>query len=307
MELFDELLDKSIYFSFDRSGYKRHAREFEDEHFEGIGKVAIVTGANAGIGLAVTNALIQCGVKVYMLCRSKERGKKAIAEILEQTPKAFLKLCHVDVSEPSSVKAFIKKEDLPEIDILINNAGGMPDTLTKNSEGNEIVWASHVVGHYLLTEGLISTNKLAVGARIITVSSGGMYTQKLDLSDLNFEATEYNKYKAYANAKRAQVILNELFQEQYGEDYTFSCMHPGWANTGGVKTAMPWFHWWMEKRLRTVEEGADTIVWLALTQNDYPGGKFWFDRKAAPTHFRDKTIESRRQREELLQLLYTMK
>ncbi|MEM1283272.1 MAG: SDR family NAD(P)-dependent oxidoreductase [Chlamydiota bacterium] len=303
MKIFDRLLDKSIYFSFDRSGYKRHAKEFKNETFVGEGKVAIVTGANAGIGLGVTKALCQSGVKVHMLCRSLERGKKAVEEICTNQEDAQLSLLQVDVSEPKSIDAFLGSDRHQQFDIIVNNAGGMPEILTKNSLDHEIVWASHVSGHYRLTQGLIEQDQLRLGARVITVSSGGMYSQKLDLSDLNFQKSDYNKYTAYANAKRAQVILNELWHERYGEAIRFSCMHPGWVRTDGVRFAMPWFYWWMEKRLREVGEGADTVVWLALTREKYRGGQFWFDRKEAPVHLAEKTKESHKHREELLEVL----
>lgn len=303
MKFIDRLLDKTIYFSFDRTGYKRHAKEFKDEIYCAKGKTAIVTGANAGIGLAVTRAFCQQGLRVSMLCRSEEKAETAKKQLLREFPDAQLDIFCVDVSEQKSVKAFLQRSDIGRVDIVVNNAGGMPETLTLNSEGNEIVWASHVVGHFLLVEGLIEREKLGPGARVITVSSGGMYSQKLDLSDINFEKTEYNKYIAYANAKRAQVILNELWQQKHDGDVVFSCMHPGWANTGGVRKAMPRFYSWMKNRLRTVEEGADTIVWLALTSVCYPSGRFWFDRKEAPVHLMKKTHESHDRRVELWKLL----
>ena len=133
----------------------------------------------------------------------------------------------------------------------------------------------------ILTKRLADLGKIREGARIIFVSSGGMYLQKLDLSDLLFQKRSYNKYTGYANAKRAQVILAKIFAKKYPQ-YLFSSMHPGWVDTPGVAHSMPIFKKVLNKRLRSAQEGADTILWLA-TALDYPSGKFWFDRKEAKT------------------------
>lgn len=69
-------------------------------------------------------------------------------------------------------------------------------------------------------------------------------------------------------------------------------MHPGWVDTPGVAHSMPWFYWLMKNRFRTPEQGADTIAWLALTDESYPSGKFWFDREQAPEYYFGFTKES---------------
>lgn len=180
-----------------------------------------------------------------------------------------------------SVYSFAVTEVKTPIDLLIHNAGSMPDPLSITEEGFEEMFASQVLAPFILTKTLADLGKLKPGCAIIFVSSGGMYLQKLDLSDLLFEKSAYNKYTGYANAKRAQVILSELFSEKYPQ-YLFSSMHPGWADTPGVRHSMPFFKKLMSSRLRSAEEGADTILWLA-TRQDYPSGKFWFDRKQAKT------------------------
>jgi dehydrogenase/reductase SDR family protein 12 len=147
------------------------------------------------------------------------------------------------------------------------------------------MFASQVLAPFILTKSLADQGKLRDGCRIIFVSSGGMYLQRLELSDLLLKKRSYNKYKGYANAKRAQVIINELFSKKYPQ-YLFSSMRPGWADTPGVRYSMPLFKKLLSKKLRSAEEGADTILWLA-TAHDYPSGKFWFDRKEAKTTIRN--------------------
>ena len=150
----------------------------------------------------------------------------------------------------------------------------MPHSLTITKEGFEQMFASQVLAPYILTKTLADVGKLRQGCRIIFVSCGGMYLQKLDLSDLLFEKCSYNKYTGYANVKRTQVILSDLFSKKYPQ-YLFSSMHPGWADTPGVRYSMPLFKKLLNKRLRSAEEGADTILWLAtapesgLTHEDF--------------------------------------
>ncbi|GAB4225780.1 MAG: hypothetical protein Tsb0021_01060 [Chlamydiales bacterium] len=306
MEWWDKLLDKSIYFSFDQSGYQRHAKSFEDEELEAKGKTILITGGTSGIGLAAVEFFAKTGGSLIILSRDVDKAQQALDGINGADSK---KIQHfqVDLAEPDSIFSFVKKSDLPQLDTIINNAGGMPQQLTFNSEGIEFIWASHLLGHYLLTEILVKNEKLKEGGRVITVSSGGMYPQKLDLSDLNFQKRTYHRYKAYANAKRAQVILTEKWQENYDNRFTFSVMHPGWVDTSGVEHAMPWFHWWMKRRLRSPREGADTILWLALTKKDYPGGKLWFDRSIAPKHFFDYTKSSEEEKKQFMELLLQYK
>lgn len=291
----DWFLDRSIYFSFDKTGYIRHKKKFTKTKLNGKNKTALVTGANSGIGLAITKALIHAKARVIMVCRNKEKGNLALQEVKNLYSNADINLLIADLSESKSIKNLIEQITSP-IDILIHNAGTMPNSLLYNSNGKEMIWATQVIGPYLLTSELIKKKLLSPCGRIITVSSGGMYTKKLDLTDLNWKKNLYNKYKAYANAKRAQIILNEFFAKIYNNHYIFSCMHPGWVDTPGVKHSMPKFYSWMKKRLRTPEQGCDTVIYLSLIHKSYPGGKFWFDRKIVSTHIIKKTLESQTDR-----------
>lgn len=273
----DRLLDMTIIFSFDRSGFKRHCKD-PLELIDLSNQHAIVTGASSGIGLAAAKSLLKQGMSCELIGRNLEK--------LENNFKtdSFIpgsKCYSLDMSDLKAVYAFAKDEVKAPIDLVIHNAGDMPSCLTLTKDGYEQMFASQVLAPFILTKTLIDLGKLKKGCRIIFVSSGGMYTQKLDLSDLNFTKKSYNKYTGYANAKRAQIILNELFSKKYPQ-YLFSAMHPGWADTAGVRNSMPLFYKILNKRLRTSEEGADTILWLA-TNPDYPNGKFWFDRKQAKT------------------------
>lgn len=275
--LFNPLLDATVVFSFDRSGFRRHCPD-PLITVDLSGKSGIVTGASSGIGLAVAKTLVQKGMQCQLIGRDLDKLKSRLAS---EPPSSRVQYHRLDMSDLKKVYSFAQQEVSAPLDLLIHNAGDMPGSLTITQEGFEEMFASQVLGPFILTKALADLGKLRQGCRVIFVSSGGMYLQKLDLSDLLFERRPYNKYTGYANAKRAQVILAKLFSQKYSE-YLFSAMHPGWADTPGVSHSMPLFKKLLNKRLRSAEEGADTILWLAMTDS-YSNGQFWFDRKPAKT------------------------
>jgi hypothetical protein len=128
-----------------------------------------------------------------------------------------------------------------------------------------------------------------------------MYAQKLDVEDLQFERKPFNGVTAYAQAKRAQVILTELWAEKLASSgITVNAMHPGWADTPGVRKSIPRFYRLAKRALRTPEQGADTIVWLAVAQSVAgTSGRFWLDRRERATHLLPGTQSSARDRQRL--------
>lgn len=272
----DYLLDLSVVFSFDQSGYKRHCpNPLPKVNF--LGSHGIITGASSGIGLAVAKSLIEQGMSCLLVGRNLDKLEENFQSALLLNSTSF----SLDMADLKKVYDFANDNVRTSIDVLVHNAGAMPSSLSITKDGYEQVFASQVIGPFILTKALADLGKLKKNSRIIFVSSGGMYLKSLDLSDLLFKNQNYNKYIAYANAKRAQVILAKQFSKKYPE-YLFSSMHPGWVSTPGVRSSMPLFNKLLGNRLRTSEEGADTILWLAAREV-YPNGKFWFDRKEANT------------------------
>ncbi|XP_032352110.1 dehydrogenase/reductase SDR family member 12 isoform X5 [Camelus ferus] len=143
-------------------------------------------------------------------------------------------------------------------------------------DGLEKNFATNTLGVYVLTTALIPVLEKEHDSRVITVSSGGMLVQKLNTNDLQSERTAFNGTMVYAQNKRQQVVLTEHWARAHPAIH-FSCMHPGWADTPGVRLSMPGFHASMGDRLRSAAQGADTVLWLALAPaaTAQPSGLFF--------------------------------
>lgn len=278
------------YLNFTKSGFIEHSKKFKTEDMETRidGKNCVVTGANSGIGYATAEGLALRGATVFMVCRNKERGEVALSKIQSTTGNKNVHLEVCDLSSVTDIKSFASRfssKDLP-IHVLVNNAGLLDNKRVTTSEGFELNFAVNVLGTYTMTELMLPLlEKAAPDARIITVSSGGMYTAPLT-KDLQFSDSKFNGVEQYARNKRVQVALTEKWAEIYkNKGIGFYSMHPGWAETPGVATSLPDFSKSFSGKLRTSEQGADTIVWLATQPKEkLVPGAFYFDRAEAPKH-----------------------
>jgi len=189
VSLVSRVLDATIVLSFDRSGFRRHAASFraEDLRVDLTGRVAVVTGANSGIGKATSRALAERGAEVFLLCRSEERGRAALRDLRETTGSRRLRLVTVDVAEPDSVRAAVDGIGADRIHVLVNNAAVLPDDRRENGRGIEITFATNVLGPFLLTRLFEPRLRAAGAARVINVSSGGMYARRLSLDDWDWK------------------------------------------------------------------------------------------------------------------------
>jgi len=300
------LLDASVLLSFDRTGYRRHAAAFDptDLQVDLAGRVCLVTGANSGIGFETSLALAARGGRVWMLCRNRKRGLAAVREVRARTESRRVQLGVVDVSDAASIRRFVRGLKAPVVDVLVHNAGVLPDVRTESADGHELTFATHVLGPWLLTRLLRSRLRKSRDARVVFVASGGMYTQRLSLRDWAWRTRPYDGVVAYAQTKRMQVVLAELLAaELKGSRICVNAMHPGWADTPAVRTSLPRFWNLMRRVLRTPAEGADTVVWLAASPAARgETGRFWFDRQARSTHLLPWTRERRQQRQALRKL-----
>ncbi|KAI3356083.1 hypothetical protein L3Q82_017346 [Scortum barcoo] len=295
----------ALPFGLNRSGYEAAAKHFApaDLDVNLNGRSFLITGANSGIGKATAQEIANRGGTVHMVCRNQGRADAAKDEIVEKSKNHNVHVHIVDMSSARQVWEFAQNfSQSNTVHVLINNAGCMVNQRELTEEGLEKNFATNTLGTYILTTALIPALKKAEDPRVVTVSSGGMLTQKMNVEDLQFEKGTFDGTMAYAQNKRQQVILTERWASQHKEIH-FSSMHPGWADTPAVQTSMPSFHAKMQSKLRTEAMGADTVVWLAVSAAaalKQPSGLFFQDRKAVATHLPLASSRSTPQEEEKL-------
>jgi NAD(P)-dependent dehydrogenase (short-subunit alcohol dehydrogenase family) len=299
-------VDPFVFSSFDRTGFRIHSLAFRpgDLDVDASGRRCLVTGANSGIGYETSLALADLGAEVVLLCRNRERGEEAAERIRTLTGNRRVSLELLDVSDLASVREAASRLAAGPVDVLVHNAGVLPGERIETRDGLELCFATHVVGPFLLTRLLRQNLEKSPDGRVIWVSSGGMYTRRLALADPGWTRRAWDGVVAYAETKRAQVVLSELWAEELrGSGVSVNAMHPGWADTPSVKSSLPRFHRLMRSLLRTPAEGADSVVWLAVCPRAGPWtGRFVFDREARRTHLLPFTRESRADRRALWEL-----
>lgn len=285
------LFDATIAPSFGAPGYELRSATWDPESFPSDlrGRVIAITGANAGLGLATSRALGERGATVLMLCRSQARAEEAIgALVADGIPPGNLEFVQCDLADLASVRAAAETiGQRPKLDALVHNAGMLVHERSASVDGLELTFAVHVAGPFALTLGLESKLASTPESRVVWVASGGMYSAKLDPPVLVNPPDPFDGVAAYAQAKRGQLALSRHFAARLGQASTSVAMHPGWADTQGVRTALPTFHRLTKGFLRTPEQGADTAAWLAVCAYDEltPAG-FYLDRELKPEHLR---------------------
>nr|XP_020451572.1 dehydrogenase/reductase SDR family member 12-like isoform X2 [Monopterus albus] len=274
---------------YTRTGYEAASKDFDpkDLDLSIVGRSFMITGANSGIGKAAATAIAKKGGTVHMVCRNKDKAEDARAVIVNESGNTEVYIHIVDISETRKVWEFAEafKKQYPSLNVLINNAGCMVHKREVNTEGLERNFATNTMGVYVLTQTLTPLLQKSQDPRVIIVSSGGMLVQKLRADDLQSEKGYFDGVMVYAQTKRQQVVLTQQWAKANPAVH-FSVMHPGWVDTPAVSRSMPQFHQMMGERLRSIEQGADTVVWLALSRAAARtcSGQFFQDRKPVPAH-----------------------
>jgi dehydrogenase/reductase SDR family member 12 len=291
-KIVDSVLECSIAGSFSRAGYETrsrilHWRPVTD--YDMSSKTVIVTGPTSGLGKEVATTLRSLNANLILVARNREKLTELSDELSSASGSGTIESVVADMGNLSQVEAACveiasKRES---IDALIHNAGALLNAFTRTDDGLETTIASHVVGPFVMTSRLLPLLEKANG-RVITVSSGGMYSSGVPHlrqgGSLEMAESSFNGTKQYALAKRAQVTLNEIWARKIS-NVQFHAMHPGWADTPGVQSALPGFYKVTRALLRTPAQGADTIVWLAAETNlPADSGSFWCDRTVRSLH-----------------------
>ncbi|XP_014772293.1 dehydrogenase/reductase SDR family member 12 [Octopus bimaculoides] len=274
---------------YTKGGYEKASQHFQapDLDINLKGRSFMVTGGSSGVGKSIVEDLAKRGAVVHLLCRNTERAETIKDQIKQTTGNEDITIHALDLSKPADVYKWAKNfaESDHKLDVLINNAGAMLNVKTVTLDGLDAGFAANTLAPHILTTQLISKLSQSDDARVIMVSSGGMLVQKLNVTDLQNDNSPYDGTMAYAHNKRQQVIMSEQYARKYPNIY-FCSMHPGWADTPGVETAMPGFYSKMKDRLRTPQQGADTALWLAIASapKSFVSGQFFQDRNPTSTH-----------------------
>ncbi|MCX4860399.1 oxidoreductase [Streptomyces canus] len=204
------------------------------------GRVAVVTGANSGIGYVTARELARRGARVLLACRSEARGVEAGERLVAEVPGAEVQFARLDLGDLSSVREFAATYPYDRLDLLINNAGVMALPYGTTADGFETQFGTNHLGHFALTGLLLPTLLETHAARVVTVSSTAHALANIDIDDLNSER-RYRRWVAYARSKTANLLfVHELARRlaAHGSDVVAAAAHPGYAATN-LQTAGP--------------------------------------------------------------------
>ena len=266
---------------FSRIGFRRRVGE-AGLQADFSGQRWVVSGATGGIGRAIALGAAARGATVLALGRDV---RKLNALVAEATGAGRIQAVPVDLSLMREVARTAGEIAIGgPVDVLVHNVGVMCHEFIRTAEGLERGFATNLLGHWVLDQGLRRGGALTAGSAIISMSSGGMYGAALDIKALQAtDAASHDGFTAYAQHKRAQVELTHHWNRLGPGQPRAWVMHPGWVDTDGVRSALPGFRKVFKSVLRTADDGADTTLWLAATRPD-TGEGIWLDRHRDSEH-----------------------
>lgn len=296
----DAALEATIVGSFSKLGYLARRRLFRwDEPAEGAldGQVVLVTGATSGLGAELAHEVARLGATTIVSGRDQARTEAARDTVRSKSGNDDVHVVVADLCRLDDVRRAADRlaADHDRIDVLVHNAGALVHDYQETVDGLEVTAQTHVVAPFLLTAAVWPQLTAAAHGRVITVTSGGMYTARLDVDALDTpDPDHFDGVRRYALAKRAQVVLTaEWAKRSIGSGVSFHAMHPGWADTPGVEAALPVFHRLVGPILRTPAQGVDTARWLATSDDPTTdGGRLWLDRRVRRASYLPHTTTS---------------
>lgn len=263
-------------------------------------KVALVTGANSGLGKATALGLARLGATVIMVCRDRSRGEAAKAEIIAASGNASVDLLLADLSSQQAIRQLAQdfKAKYARLHLLINNAGGVFYTRSTSADGLEYSLAFNHLAPFLLTNLLLDTLKASAPARIINVTTRPFRNSYLHFDDLQFEKRRYNGMQAYSESKLGNILFTyELARRLEGTEVTVNCVHPGVfkSNFGQSATGQPLMFRLMMPLFRPfmaeADRAAERVLYLATSpEMEGVSGKYIADKKeiASPPQSYDR-------------------
>lgn len=277
---------------FTATGWLRASKKYAASELEEValvGKYYCVTGANSGIGRECARYLYTQGATVFLVCRNRERGEKAIAEMSAERcavegGKLELVIGDVSLAAATLQVADAIKTKTKQLDALVCNAGALMNEKTMTPENIETTFAAHLAfGSYLLSRELRPLLTTASQPRVIFVTSGGMYNSRFPGVDQCRDPDNYDGQFAYTYAKRGQVLLAEHLSTS-DPDVVYVSSHPGWTDTPGVESAYGTQKKWLEP-MRTLWQGAEGMCWLCVVDKTklHPGA-LYLDRTPQRKH-----------------------
>ena len=255
------------------------------------GKVAIVTGANSGIGYVAARELAGKGAQVVLACRSEQRGQDAVTRLRGEVPDADVRFEALDLSDLDSVKAFAERfsGSNAQLDLLINNAGVMVPPLGRTQQGFELQLGVNHFGHFALTGRLLPLLARTPGARVVTVSSMAHRGGKMDFDDLDWSTRSYSPFAAYGQSKLANLLFTfELARklEAAGIETLAVAAHPGWTATNLQQNSLP-ARIFNPLFAMPTDQGALPTLFAAadsdVDSGDYIGPHAFFEVRGYPT------------------------
>ncbi len=228
-------------------------------------KLAIVTGANSGIGRETARGLARAGFEVVLAVRDQARGEAARTELAASVPTASFHLMLLDLASQASIRGFVHDFEarFDHLDVLVNNAGLVPAARTTTVDGHETQLGVNHLGPFLLTLLLLPRLEAAPAARIVVVSSSVHAGAKIDFADLEAERS-YSITRRYAETKLMNVLfVRALARRLTGTRVTVNALHPGVVATELAREFPAAFRWLARLAFSSPEKGARTSLYLA--------------------------------------------
>lgn len=318
--LLDNLMERTVVPSFSSIGARIRKRMFSWPALESYnlqGQVTVITGGTSGIGKHAALLFAQRGATLVIIGRDEGKTKTLVENLKANTNNESIHSIIGDLGRREDVYQIANeiKSRFSVVHTLAHNAGALFNTRKRAANGTDLSVELMVFTPFLLTGLLLpqlaaasaqplatesptskSNNTVSRPGRVLTMSSGGMYTEALTVSELEMDDNNYQGAQQYARAKRAQVVLNEMWAERIPANrIVFHSLHPGWVNTPGITEALPGFSRILSSLglLRTPHEGADTLVWLSADDKARScSGKFWHDRAIRAIDMSNKTRQA---------------